>query len=173
MLKRYHRELLNFLNRQVNDRHMAADLAQECFVRVLSVQSSGQAVLDARALLYRTARNLVIDQHRRAAHRQHDDIGDLGDLELPSAPQHLQPDEILAYEQQARALVRTIEALPPRCREAFVLNRFEGLSHQEVAERMGISKNMVAQHVARSILSCHACLENLAGTTAQDRASSK
>lgn len=154
MLERYHRELLNFLARHVNDRETAADLTQESFVRVLAAQSSGQAVLDVRALLYRTARNLVIDQHRRTVHRQHDDIDGLEEADQPLVPRHLQPDEILAYEQQVRELVRTIETLPPRCREALVLNRFEGLSHQEVAERMGISKSMVAQHVARGILTC-------------------
>lgn len=163
MLERYHRELLNFLSRQVGDRDTAADLAQESFVRVLTTQSSGQVLLDMRALLYRTARNLVIDQHRRAVHRQHDDINALTEMDQPVAPRHLQPDEILAYEQQARALVAAIESLPPRCREAFVLNRFEGLAHQEVAERMGISKNMVAQHVARGILTCQACLNRLMG----------
>lgn len=74
MLERHHRELLNFLSRQVGDRDTAADLAQESFVRVLAAQSSGQAVLDMRALLYRTARNLVIDQHRRNQVRRHDDL---------------------------------------------------------------------------------------------------
>ena len=69
MLERYYRELLNFLTRQVGDRDTAADLTQESFVRVLGAQSSGQAVLDMRALLYRTARNLVIDQHRRSSIR--------------------------------------------------------------------------------------------------------
>ena len=56
-------------------------------------------------------------------------------------------------------MVATIDALPPRCREAFILNRFEGLSHQEVADRMGISRNMVAQHVIRGVLVCKACDE--------------
>jgi RNA polymerase sigma-70 factor (ECF subfamily) len=163
VLEYYHRELLNFLSRQVRDRDTAADLAQESFARVLAAQSAGQPVLDMRALLYRTARNLLIDQHRRAVHRQHENIDALDEPDHPLAPRHLQPEEVLAYEQQARALVHTIETLPPRCREAFVLNRFEGLSHQEVAERMGISRNMVAQHVARGILSCQACLDRLAG----------
>jgi DNA-directed RNA polymerase specialized sigma24 family protein len=53
VLERYHRELLYFLPRLVNDRDNAAALAQESFVRVLHM----------RALLYRTARNLGIDQH--------------------------------------------------------------------------------------------------------------
>lgn len=163
VLDRYHRELLNFLSRQVNNRDTAADLAQESYVRVLSAQASGQAVLDMRALLYRTARNLVIDQHRRTVHRQHENLHALDELDQPLAPTHLQPEEILAYEQQARALVHAIESLPPRCREAFVLNRFDGLSHQQVAEHMGISKNMVAQHVARGILTCQACLDRLMG----------
>lgn len=163
MLERYYRELLNFLTGQVNDRETAADLAQESCLRVLSAQSSGQAVLDMRALLYRTARNLVIDQHRRAVHRQHENIDTLEETDQPLAPMHRQPDEVLSYEQQARALALAIETLPPRCREAFVLNRFEGLSHQQVAERMGISKNMVAQHVARGILTCQAALEGALG----------
>lgn len=163
MLEHYHRELLNFLARQVRDRHAAADLAQESYVRVLTLQQGGQVVRDVRALLYRTARNLVIDQHRRAVHRQHDPLDALEEADHPASPAHQQPEEVLAYEQQARALVRVIEALPPRCREAFVLNRFEGWPHQQVAEHMGISKNMVAQHVARALLACQACMERCAG----------
>ena len=108
-------------------------------------------VHDVRALLYRTARNLVIDQHRRALHRQHDHLDALDEAEQPLAPRHLQPEEVLAYEQQARALVRVIEALPPRCREAFVLNRFEGWSHQQVADHMGISPD--GKHIAVSATS--------------------
>jgi RNA polymerase sigma-70 factor (ECF subfamily) len=163
MLERFHPELLNFLTREVRDRDAAADLAQESYVRVLGAQASGQAVLNVRALLFHTARNLIIDRHRRAVHRQHDHLDDLHETEMPMAPAHLQPDELLSYEQQVRALVKAIEALPSRCREAFVLNRFEGLPHQTVADRMGISKNMVAQHVARGILSCQACLDHFMG----------
>lgn len=162
MLERFHRELLNFLARQVSDRDTAADLAQESYARVLAVQRGGQAVSDPRALLFHTARNLVVDQHRRTEVRRHDDIEALADVDQPLAPQHLQPDEVLLYEQHARAIITAIESLPPRCREAFVLNRFEGLSHQEVAERMGISKNMVAQHVVRAVLACKACEDGIA-----------
>ena len=169
VLERYYRELLNFLDRQVNDRHAAADLTQESFVRVLGAQSSGQTVKDMRALLYRTARNLAIDRHRRVLTRQHQDLDALGEAEQPHAPGYLQPDEVLAYKQQARALVGAIEALPARCREAFVLNRFEGLSHQEIADRMSISKNMVARHIARAMVSCQETLDRPAGRTTQGR----
>lgn len=163
MLERYHRELLNFLARQVNDRDAAADLAQESFVRVLAVQHSGQVIGDARALLYRTARNLVIDQHRRSAVRRHEDLGALPEAEHPPAPQHLQPEEALASQQVLRAYVGAIEALPPRCREAFVLHVFDELTHAQIAERMGISASMVEKHVVRGMLACKLCERRLRG----------
>ena len=161
MFERYHRELLNFLTRQVRDRDTAADLAQESYARVLSVQSSGQAVLDMRALLYRTARNLVIDQHRRAAVRLHDDLHSIPEDQHPPAPQHLQPEEALAAQQVIRAYVATIEALPTRCREAFVLHVFDGLSHAQIAQRMGISVSMVEKHIVRSMVACKLCERRL------------
>ncbi|QAZ37945.1 RNA polymerase subunit sigma [Methylibium sp. Pch-M] len=161
MLERYHRELLNFLARQVNDRETAADLAQESYVRVLNAQQSGQAVLDMRALLYRTARNLLIDQHRRAALRRHDDLDAIPEDQHPPAPQHLQPDEALASQQVIRTYVAAIEALPPRCREAFVLHVFDDLCHAQVARRMGISVSMVEKHVVRGMVACKLCERRL------------
>lgn len=161
MLEHYYRELLNFLNRQVNDRDTAADLAQESFARVLAVQHAGRAVLDVRALLYRTARNLVIDQHRRAKLRRHDDLDAIPEDLHPPAPRHLQPEDALASRQTVRTYAAAIEALPPRCREAFVLHVFDELSHAQVAQRMGISVSMVEKHMVRGMVACKACARKL------------
>ncbi|WP_328824783.1 sigma-70 family RNA polymerase sigma factor [Uliginosibacterium aquaticum] len=163
VLERYHRELLNFLNRQVSDRDTAADLAQESFLRVLSVQGSGQAILDVRALLYRTARNLIVDFHRRDAVRRHEPLDALPEEFHPPAPRHLQPEEVLASQQIIRAYVATIEALPPRCREAFVLSILEGLSHAQIAQHMGVSVSMVEKHVVRAMVACKLCERQLRG----------
>ncbi|MDT7835347.1 sigma-70 family RNA polymerase sigma factor [Aquabacterium sp. OR-4] len=163
MLERYHRELLNFLARQVNDRDTAADIAQESFVRVLSAQSSGQAVLDMRALLYRVARNLVIDQHRRNEVRRSCDLDALPEDQHPPAPRHLQPEELLASQQVIRAYLATIEALPARCREAFVLHVFDDCSHAQIAQHMGISASMVEKHIVRAMVACKLCERRLRG----------
>jgi RNA polymerase sigma factor (sigma-70 family) len=161
LLERYHRELLNFLARQVSDRDTAADLAQESYVRVLAVQHAGRCIVDVRALLYRTAHNLLIDRHRRAAVRRHEDLDAIPEHAQPQAPAHLQPDEALAAMQVARAYVVTIEALPPRCREAFVLHVFDGLSHAQVGQRMGISASMVEKHIVRAMVACKLCARQL------------
>lgn len=161
MLERYHRELLNFLTRQVNDRDTAADLTQESFVRVLSATASGQSVLDARALLYRTARNLVVDQHRRDQVRRHEDLDALPESLHPAAPTHLQPEEALVSQQIVRAYVAAIEALPERCREAFVLYVFDEQPQAEIARHMGISVSMVEKHIVRGMVACKQCQRRL------------
>jgi RNA polymerase sigma factor (sigma-70 family) len=40
-----------------------------------------------------------------------------------------------------------VAALPPRRREAFVLNKFEGMSYDEIAARQGVSRNTVISHI--------------------------
>lgn len=157
LLERYYRELLNFLHRQVNDRDTAADLAQESYARVLAVQHAGREILDMRALLYRTARNLLVDQHRRAEVRRQDDLDAISEAEQPVAPQHLQPEESLVSQQILRAYIGAIERLPPRCREAFVLHIFDEFTHAQIAQRMGISVSMVEKHVVRGMLACKLC----------------
>lgn len=151
MLERYYRELLNYFARQLKDRDGAADVVQEAYARVLTVQQAGQAIREPRALLYRTARNIVIDQQRHQAVSEAEGQEALDELPAPAIHQ---PEQAYAAHQRASQLVDVIEALPPRCREAFVLHKFEGLSHAEVAERMGISRNMVERHVMLAVLAC-------------------
>ncbi len=157
MIARYYRELLNYFSGTMKDRDRAADLVQETYARVLAAEQSGQTLREPRALLYQTARNLLIDQHRQAAVRDHD-AGDALD-EVPIA-QASQPEEMYAAQQRAKRLIAAIENLPPRCREAFMLHKFDGLSHAEVAERMGISRNMVERHVMLAVLACRQSRED-------------
>lgn len=161
MLARYYRELLNFCLRHLKDRDAAADVVQESYARVLAVQRAGQTIEQPRALLHLTARRLMIDGHRRAALRDHDDLHALPEAEQPAAPAHGQPEAMLASAQVLRAYAAAIEALPPRCREAFMLQVFDGLTHAQIAERMSISRSMVEKHVVRGMLACRACEREL------------
>jgi len=156
----YYQELLNYFARLVRSRDGAADLVHEAYARVLALQKAGQPVHQPRALLYRTARNLLIDQGRRQAVRaapagvEDAPLPDVADL---PAPRTCEPEAALASAQGVAALLEAIEALPPRCREAFLLHKFDGLPHAEVAARMGISRKMVEQHIQRALQACRRC----------------
>lgn len=163
VVARYYRELQAILVRTLKDRHAADDVVQEAYARVLTLQKSGHAIDKLRSVLHRAAYNLVIDGSRRNKLRQHEDLDALPEDAHPSVPDSARPDEALSNTQRARALLATIESLPPRCREAFVLHKIDGLTQPEVAARMGISLNMVERHIMRGMDACRACRDRLDG----------
>jgi RNA polymerase sigma-70 factor (ECF subfamily) len=158
---RYYGELLSHFSRAMNDRDAAADIVQEAYARLLALQRAGQAVAEPRALLYRTARNLVIDRHRRAVARAQAGMSTDERLDDVAASRACEPDMAAASSQTLRAVLATIDALPLRCREAFILHRFDGLTHAEVAQRMGVSRKAVEQHVQNAMRAIRVCREAL------------
>jgi RNA polymerase sigma-70 factor (ECF subfamily) len=63
--------------------------------------------------------------------------------------------------QELRRLAAAIDTLPPRCREVFLLVRFENLSNGEAAIRLGISRNMVEKHLIKALLQIRRHLSEL------------
>lgn len=167
VVTRYYRELLRFLQGAARDRETAADIAQESYARLLAVQQAGETVAEPRALLYRTARNLLIDQHRRAEVRGAQFFPESEDaaqaMECVAGPQALEPEAAAMSAQSVNALLTAIGALPLRCREAFMLHKFDGLSQAEVARQMGISVTMVERHIKLALQACRACQDRLQG----------
>lgn len=161
MYVRYYSELLRFFIHEVKDVHEAQDLVQQTFERVLERRYTGDQVANARALLFEVGRNLLIDRHRQSKLRRHESDEGLVDLSGPAAAE---PESVYAGNQRVVLLVATIEALPPRCRKAFVLHKIEGLSHADVAREMGITLNMVERHVMLAVAACRKALGDTAAT---------
>lgn len=127
----------------------ADDVAQDACVRALDLPAP-QRVRDPLRYLFRIARNLVIDRRRRRA-RDAVLSESLAVIEHGSgAPPD--PERILAGKQDLERVMAAIASLPPRCREAFTLHRFGGLSYAAIARRMGVSTSMVEKHIAEAMV---------------------
>src|SRR5690606_20440437 len=61
------------------------------------------------------------------------------------------PDDVLFAKETSKIIESIINAMPNQCREAFILSRFEYLSHKEIAERMSISVNTVEKHIGKAL----------------------
>ena len=152
---RYYGELLRFFMHEIKDVHESQDLVQQTFERVLARRYACDQVTQGRALLFEVARNLLIDRHRQAQVRRHESDDVLLDHSGPAAAE---PEAVYAGHQRVVLLVAAIEALPPRCRKAFILHKIDGLSHAEVACEMGVSLNMVERHVMLAVAACRKAL---------------
>jgi RNA polymerase sigma-70 factor (ECF subfamily) len=76
----------------------------------------------------------------------------------------LEPETALSSRQRFEAIADTVDGLPPRCREVFLLVKFEGLTHAETARRMGIAVKTVEMQVQIALRACWARLQALDGS---------
>jgi RNA polymerase sigma-70 factor (family 1) len=137
--------------RLVGDEAAARDLAQDAFVRVWDRRATLDPSLSLRALLYRTVRNLALNQLRDEQTRRHllEDPGSAAISARPRDP--ATADQQLEASELAARLQQFIAELPPRQQEALRLSRFDGLSHQEIADVMGCAPRTVNNHLVRAL----------------------
>lgn len=143
--------MLGFLTRRVGCSEIAADLAQETALR-LYLRSQREAIQHPHALAFHIATGLAIDHARKHAVRTR--FEDRAALPLPS--ERSGPEEVVAGRQRLERIERALTELPQPCRTALMLSAVEGLTYAEVAERLRISKRMVAKHLARALAHCAA-----------------
>jgi len=151
----HYEELMVFVRRRVRCPAMAADIVQETYVRAVTAKTPAP-VDNPRAFLYRVAGNLAIDHLRREQRRQAI-MADGVDAEFVADGQP-GAERAVAARQDIDHLRRIVDDLPPKCREVFVLRRFDGLDQAEIAARLGISRNMVEKHLRKALLHCAARL---------------
>ena len=61
------------------------------------------------------------------------------------------PDRQVGARQELERLRAIVAALPAQCRRVFELRKFDGLSHRDVAQKMGLSKKTVENHLTRAL----------------------
>jgi len=126
------------------------DLVQETYLRLIRAQSAGK-IAHPKSYLFATARNAALDRLRRERIVTFEPLADF-DAPLVLAP----AAEAGAADTDAELAVLTaaIRALPERCREVLVLRKHHGLSHEEIAVRLGISKNTVNAQITLGMMRC-------------------
>lgn len=114
-------------------------------------RASQEQIESPRAFLYRTALNLVIDEHRRNSLRRTEPLDVLDQEEEFFTPS---PHRSLAQGRRLQMLQRALDELPALCRDAFLLRKLEGLSHDEIAQRLSISQSLVEKHIVNAMKHC-------------------
>jgi RNA polymerase sigma factor (sigma-70 family) len=149
---RHGRALHRFLaSRLRNALSEVPDLVQEVFLRFLRVNRL-DSVRSPEAYLFGIARH-VLHQHRAQASAAPEtvDIADvLSELEESGSGPELQ----LEMRQRIEAFHRALSGMPPNVYATLILNRVVGLTLEEVAERLGVSRGMTKKYLAAALQQC-------------------
>jgi RNA polymerase sigma-70 factor (sigma-E family) len=139
LYRREQPELLRLAVLLVGSHEVAADLVQDCFVRLHPRWAN---VEDRRAYLRRSVVNACHSHHRRLRRFRRLDL-------RPSEP----------AEIGARELSDALAALPPRQRAALVLRFYGGLPDAAIAEALGCRPGTVASLIHRGLASLREVIE--------------
>lgn len=144
----YRNSLYSFIFKRVRDPWVSEDLVQETFTRLLAY-ARAQTVVDARAVAFRIATNLVRDYFR--ALKRRDTLPLTEELVCDKPIQ----EQVSIHRQRIDAFNQALAAMPPLRREVFVRRRLHGQSYAEIAAALGLSLAAVEKHVARALQWLH------------------
>jgi RNA polymerase sigma-70 factor (ECF subfamily) len=137
--------LMRFLAKNWRNKFDLEDFRQEIYAQVLD--AAEDSIPDqTKPFVFSVARNLLIDRFRKEQIVPIEAVAELDTLKVPSDEPG--PERSAVSRDHLRRLQLGIEQLPPRCREAVVLKRIEGLSRREIAERMNIAEQTVSEYIA-------------------------
>ena len=138
-------DIRNFMYAKCGDTARAEDLTQEAFVRLW--KNCAKVLKEkSRSFLFTVANNLFLDAVR------HDKIVLTHRQNIHAGNSQEDPQYLLEVEEFKEKLEQTLAEMPEASRVAFMLNRFDGLTYQEIADQLGISKKAVEKRMSKALI---------------------
>ena len=153
-------DLERVIRRRVRSVDTVGDLVQDVYLKCRRVDFDFPDQREARAYLLRMASNLAID-FERVEGRREVILGDLASVLELYDKQATSPEAYALAADRAKQIEKALSGLPKRTREMVVMVRLHGMTHKEVAERLGVSKSLVDKYVLQALLQCRDMLGGL------------
>ena len=138
--------LCNYANSFLNDSNIAEDLVQDVFLHLWKNNDSLELKGPIQNFLFSSVKNKVYEytRNRKAYQKVIKNVAESMDS------QNYMSSESTKYMNLER-LSSLLRHLPPKCRNVFALNKFNGLTYTEIAEKEGISVKTVENHMMKAL----------------------
>ncbi len=154
LVRKYQHRITALIGRYIPDWSECQDVAQETFIRAYRALPNFRGDAQFYTWLHRiavnTAKNYLVAQNRRPPT---DDI-DAGDAEQFDTGTRLRdtdtPEHELLRQEIERTLMRAVETLPEELRTAITMREVDGLSYEEIAQKMGCPIGTVRSRIFRA-----------------------
>jgi RNA polymerase sigma-70 factor (ECF subfamily) len=130
----------------VRERAVAEELVQDVMLELWRRRETLDVNRSIAGYLFQAARNRALN-HLRHLQVERRDLAQAAPEPSRDAP----APATLAAEELDAAIRRTMDELPPRCRQVFELSRVQGLRYAEIAESLGISVKAVEAQMSRAL----------------------
>lgn len=169
LVRKYQHRIVGLIGRYISDWSECQDVAQDTFIRAYRAIGNFRGDAQFYTWLHRiavnTAKNHLVAHNRRPPT---DDI-DAADAEQYDAGSRLRdgdtPEHELLRQEMEQTVMRAVEALPEELRTAITLREMDGLSYEEIAQKMGCPIGTVRSRIFRAREAIDAGLRPLLDST--------
>lgn len=145
VFKKYYGKVCKFIMSMVKQKSLAEDLSQDIFVKLWARRRKLMSISSIDSYLFIMARNRTLDYFRKAS-RKKECIGVSEEL-LLSIASHDSSEQI-DNNSAIEAVKVAVNNLPPKRRDIFMMSRFDGLSNDEIAILMGVTRKTVENQLS-------------------------
>ena len=171
LVVRYQRKVYAVALGIVKDPDLAWDVAQDVFVRAHRGLEGFKGESSFFTWLFRIATHVAIDSVRKERGAQRDDMDEVRECDLADAGEGIlatglgsDPSDALLRRELGLRIASALGTLPEKHRTILVLREVEGLSYEELADRLGIHKGTVMSRLFHARRKMQAALRPYAGT---------
>lgn len=152
--KAYYPRLLGYALRFVSDEDEARDIVQDCFVTFWEKREDITSI-SLTSLMFTMVRNNCLNYLKHKLIVQKHQLQYLDNLAVEEHLYHsdflIHTEGRLLFDELQEQIQKVTDSLPSRCREVFMLSRFQGLKNREIAEKLKISTTAVEKHISKAM----------------------
>jgi RNA polymerase sigma-70 factor (ECF subfamily) len=147
LFKEYYKVLTIFAAKYLKDMEASKELVQDFFVHLYEKKENLDINSSLKSYLFRSVHNRCINfiNARKIRDRYTEHFNNTTDIRINVLEQDVNVSEL------ENALHSAINKLPPKCKTIFKMNRFDGLSNYEIAEKLTLSKRTVETQISKAL----------------------
>lgn len=142
----YQPKLVYFLAGFIKDSELARDMAQDIFLSVWNNKGKLVEVKSFKAYIFKMGKNAICNYY------DHSLVNEKFVAEQLARPADFENTEELIFAQQLQSLIDiTVSQMPSQRKLIYTMSRVEGLSNNEIAEKLNINKRTVENHMTAAL----------------------
>ncbi|MCH3984780.1 MAG: RNA polymerase sigma-70 factor [Prevotella sp.] len=146
LFEKYYKDLVLFAGNILQDKECCEDIVQNIFVKLWENRKTLMIETSLKSFLLTSVKNGCLDElrHRKTVKDHETYVSHSGWTDMNT-------EDYVLYSNLKSHLDEALIKLPEVCREAFAMNRFEGLKYKEISEKLGVSERTVEVRIGKAI----------------------
>lgn len=145
----YYASLCKTVNRIVHNTITTEDIVQDVFLKIWQKRNDLNIQISLKAYLHKMAINAALSHLRKKYNTS--SIDDASPQQMKKHAFKEVATQNMEFKELEMQVNDAINELPPKCREVFILSRYEELSYKEIAQEMGISPKTVENQMSKAL----------------------